>query len=89
MGNRLFRITTADGKLPQGVDPEPADPAKYDFDKEAKKGVRRYKLQKFRRCNAGTCFNQKPIVTLPISGCKASQRSDQYQQHTENLSHRE
>ena len=55
-------LTTADGKLPQGVDPEPADPAKYDFDKEAKKGVRRYKLQKFRRCNAGTCFNQKPIV---------------------------
>jgi len=55
-------LTTADGKLPQGVEPEPADPAKYDFDKEAKKGVRRYKLQKFRRCNAGTCFNQKPIV---------------------------
>ena len=55
-------LTTADGKLPQGVDPEPADPAKYDFAKEAQKGVRRYKLQKFRRCNAGTCFNQKPIV---------------------------
>ncbi len=55
-------LVTADGKLPQGVDPEPADSAKYDFDKEAKKGVRRYKLQKFRRCNAGTCFNQKPIV---------------------------
>ena len=54
-------LTTADGKLPQGVEPNP-DPAKYDFDKEAKKGVRRYKLQKFRRCNAGTCFNQKPIV---------------------------
>ena len=55
-------IVTPDGKLPQGVEPNPKDPAKYDFEKEAKKGVRRYKLQKFRRCNAGTCFNQKPIV---------------------------
>ena len=55
-------LTTADGKLPPGVDANPKDPAKYDFAKEAKKGVRRYALQKFRRCNAGTCFNQKPIV---------------------------
>ncbi len=55
-------LTTADGKLPSGVDANPKDPAKYDFAKEAKKGVRRYSLQKFRRCNAGTCFNQKPIV---------------------------
>ncbi len=28
----------------------------------AKAGVRIYELQKFRRTNAGTCFNQKPIV---------------------------
>jgi DNA-directed RNA polymerase subunit beta len=26
------------------------------------KGVQRYLLQKFRRSNAGTCFNQKPVV---------------------------
>ena len=55
-------LTTADGKLPSGVDANPKDPAKYDYAKEAKKGVKRYSLQKFRRCNAGTCFNQKPIV---------------------------
>ncbi len=54
-------LVTPDGELPQGVVPNP-DPAKYDFAKEAAKGVRRYTLQKFRRCNAGTCFNQKPIV---------------------------
>ena len=54
-------LTTADGELPKGVDPNP-DPASYDFAAEAEKGVRRYTLQKFRRCNAGTCFNQKPIV---------------------------
>ena len=55
-------LTTDDGKLPSGVEANPKDPAKYDFAKEAKKGVKRYALQKFRRCNAGTCFNQKPIV---------------------------
>ncbi len=55
-------LVTPDGELPQGVEPYPADPEKYDYAKEAKKGVHRYKLQKFRRCNAGTCFNQKPIV---------------------------
>ncbi len=55
-------ITTADGSLPSWVEPYPKDPEKYDYAKEARKGVRRYKLQKFRRCNAGTCFNQKPIV---------------------------
>ncbi len=27
-------------------------------------GARRYKLQKFRRSNAGTCFNQHPIVKV-------------------------
>ena len=55
-------LVTPDGTLPAGVEPNPADPVKYDYAKEAKKGVHRYKLQKFRRCNAGTCFNQKPIV---------------------------
>ncbi len=28
------------------------------------KGAQRYTLQKFRRSNAGTCFNQKPIVSV-------------------------
>ncbi len=55
-------LVTADGSLPAGVEANPKDPLKYDFAKEAKKGVRRYTLQKYRRCNAGTCFNQKPIV---------------------------
>ena len=54
-------LTTQNGELPKGVNPNP-DPANYDFEAEAEKGVRRYTLQKFRRCNAGTCFNQKPIV---------------------------
>ena len=55
-------LTTKDGKLPAGVEPNPANPEEYDFAKEASKGVVRYRLQKFRRCNAGTCFNQEPIV---------------------------
>jgi len=29
------------------------------------------------------------VGLVVVAGCKASQRSDQYQQHTENLSHRE
>jgi len=32
--------------------------------KTAKKNYEEYRLQKFRRSNAGTCFNQKPIVSL-------------------------
>ena len=67
-------LTTADGELPKGVEPNP-DPASYDFGKEAEKGVIRYTLQKFRRCNAGTCFNQKPIVkkgqSVKIGDCLA------------------
>ncbi len=55
-------LTTPDGELPQGVEPYPKKPESYDYAKEAEKGVTRYELQKFRRCNAGTCFNQKPIV---------------------------
>ena len=48
-----FIMVTPDGELPAGK-------AKYEDNPE--KGIRRYDLQKFRRCNAGTCFNQKPIV---------------------------
>ena len=46
-------MVTEDGSLPKGE-------AKFRHNPE--KGVWRYDLQKFRRCNAGTCFNQKPIV---------------------------
>ena len=46
-------MVTKDGKLPEGKKMFVHNPAK---------GVWRYDLQKFRRCNAGTCFNQKPIV---------------------------
>ena len=45
-------IVTPDGKMPSGK-AKKSDKAK---------GIYRYPLQKFRRCNAGTCFNQKPIV---------------------------
>ena len=48
-----FVMVTKDGKLPEGE-------AQFRHDPE--NGVWRYDLQKFRRCNAGTCFNQKPIV---------------------------
>ena len=48
-----FVMVTKDGKLPAGE-------AAFVHDPE--NGVWRYDLQKFRRCNAGTCFNQKPIV---------------------------
>ncbi len=47
-------IVTTTGELPPGAVEEcVTDP---------KAGVWRYDLQKFRRCNAGTCFNQRPIV---------------------------
>ncbi len=48
-----FVMVTKDGKLPSG---------KAQFEHDPEHGVWRYDLQKFRRCNAGTCFNQKPIV---------------------------
>ena len=48
-----FVMVTKDGSLPAG---------KAMFEHNPEKGVWRYDLQKFRRCNAGTCFNQKPIV---------------------------
>jgi len=41
-------VITSDGKMP----------------KKAKSSDNVYELQKFRRTNAGTCFNQKPIVRL-------------------------
>ena len=46
-------MITKDGKLPSGDK---------QFEHNPEKGVWRYDLQKFRRCNSGTCFNQKPIV---------------------------
>ena len=46
-------MVTADGSLPAG---------KKQFEHDPEHGVWRYDLQKFRRCNSGTCFNQKPIV---------------------------
>lgn len=46
-------IVTADGKMPKVDRYLKTDP---------KKGVYVYELRKFMRSNAGTCFNQKPIV---------------------------
>ncbi|MBQ0032553.1 MAG: DNA-directed RNA polymerase subunit beta [bacterium] len=48
-----FIMVTKDGELPSG---------KAQFKHDPENGVWRYDLQKFRRCNAGTCFNQRPIV---------------------------
>ena len=48
-----FVMVTKDGTLPSG---------KAMFEHDPEHGVWRYNLQKFRRCNAGTCFNQRPIV---------------------------
>ncbi len=42
------------------VTPDGEPPAK----KAAKDTYQEYRLQKFRRTNAGTCFNQKPIVKV-------------------------
>ncbi len=47
-------VITRDGELPRNFDRSPkSDP---------KSGVTVYELRKFMRSNAGTCFNQKPIV---------------------------
>ena len=47
-------VTTRDGELPRNFEKHPkSDP---------KNGVAVYELRKFMRSNAGTCFNQKPIV---------------------------
>jgi DNA-directed RNA polymerase subunit beta len=48
-----FIIVSKDGNLASG---------KKQFEHDPENGVWRYDLQKFRRCNSGTCFNQKPIV---------------------------
>ena len=48
-----FIMVTKDGSLPSG---------KAQFEHDPENGVWRYDLQKYRRCNSGTCFNQKPIV---------------------------
>ena len=48
-----FIMVTKNGRLPEG---------KAQFKHDPENGVWRYDLQKFRRCNSGTCFNQKPIV---------------------------
>jgi len=45
-------VITKDGELPRAVKNDP------------KTGVRVYELRKFMRSNAGTCFNQKPIVKI-------------------------
>lgn len=46
-------VVTSDGKMPK-VD-------RY-LKTDSKKGIYVYELRKFMRSNAGTCFNQKPIV---------------------------
>ncbi|MGC6424928.1 MAG: DNA-directed RNA polymerase subunit beta [Lentimonas sp.] len=48
--NRI--VITEDGEIPKTKEPKT----------DAKKGVYVYELRKFMRSNAGTCFNQKPIV---------------------------
>ena len=50
-----FIIVTKDGKLPLAGDPS-------EIQNDPEHNVWRYDLQKFRRCNSGCCFNQKPIV---------------------------
>ncbi|HTO03773.1 MAG TPA: DNA-directed RNA polymerase subunit beta, partial [Opitutus sp.] len=45
-------IITKDGELPRNLKNDP------------KNGVHSYELRKFMRSNAGTCFNQKPIVKI-------------------------
>jgi DNA-directed RNA polymerase subunit beta len=47
-------IVTRDGEIPRNFDKNPkSDP---------KSGVHVYELRKFMRSNAGTCFNQRPVV---------------------------
>jgi DNA-directed RNA polymerase subunit beta len=47
-------IVTADGKMPAKSEKQ--------LKTDAKNGIYVYRLRKFLRSNAGTCFNQKPIV---------------------------
>jgi len=48
-------VTTRDGELPRNFEKHPKS--------DSKNGVAVYELRKFMRSNAGTCFNQKPIVS--------------------------
>ena len=47
-------VISQDGELPRNFDRSPKS--------DHKNGVRVYELRKFMRSNAGTCFNQKPVV---------------------------
>ncbi|OIR09270.1 DNA-directed RNA polymerase subunit beta [mine drainage metagenome] len=47
-------VVTKDGEMPRNFDKHPKT--------DAKNHVYVYELRKFMRSNAGTCFNQKPIV---------------------------
>jgi DNA-directed RNA polymerase subunit beta len=47
-------VVTEDGELPKNFEKNPKT--------DAKKGIYVYELRKFMRSNAGTCFNQKPVV---------------------------
>ena len=51
-GKRI--VVTDDGKLPPRFLKEPRS--------DHKRGIYCYEMRKFLRSNAGTCFNQKPIV---------------------------
>jgi len=55
-------VVSEDGKMPKS--------------KKSEEDVQRYALQKFRRCNAGTCFNQKPIVKVGQSVKKGEVLAD-------------
>lgn len=54
-------ITTEDGNLPVPVEKFLSFPESIHTDRE--KGIFVYPLRKFMRSNAGTCINQRPIVT--------------------------
>jgi len=49
-------VTSPDGELPKNFERDPKS--------DEKKGIYVYQLRKFMRSNAGTCFNQKPIVKM-------------------------
>jgi DNA-directed RNA polymerase subunit beta len=64
--SRVMQVATKKGKVAEVsanrivVTPDGKPPAK----RAAKESYESYDLQKFRRTNAGTCFNQKPIVRV-------------------------
>lgn len=51
----MLIVVTDDGKLPKNFDLTKLQEVRTPT-------LQAYTLQKFRRCNAGTCFNQRPIV---------------------------